>query len=279
MQFKEVVGTRRSTRLWFPWRPVEEWKIQAILEAIHQAPRLLELDLLRTVVMRIDQLSEEQLKEWQTPTTTTQLEMVRVLLWMFADMDALEKAMSGRNLEALMEAGALNESHGWTPDRLSEEVLPYYQAIMDAEPKVGIKNGGFTQDEDAAKYSLESLSLARNVLGFGHAYALLTGVELGLGVQLSALPARLAREMMSIPDHWVGATPIFIGYGAEAPGGQRPREPLEDTIFEGRFGNPFASSPATVERLAAEGMVQEQAPTSWRRGELRRLARMFGLPE
>ena len=177
MQFKEVVGTRRSTRLWFPWRPVEEWKIQAILEAIHQAPRLLELDLLRTVVMRIDQLSEEQLKEWQTPTTTTQLEMVRVLLWMFADMDALEKAMSGTNLEALMEAGALNESHGWTPDRLSEEVLPYYQAIMDAEPKVGIKNGGFTQDEDAAKYSLESLSLARNVLGVGHAYALLTGVR------------------------------------------------------------------------------------------------------
>ena len=101
----------------------------------------------------------------------------------------------------------------------------------------------------------------------------------GAGVYDIALPAGLAREMMSVPGHWVGTTPTFIGYGAEAPGGQRPREPLEDTLFEGRFGNPFASSPATLERLADEGMVQEQAPTSWRRGELRRLARMFGLPE
>ncbi len=279
MQFKEVVGTRRSTRLWWPWRPVEAWKVQMILEAIYQAPRVLETDFIRAVVMRVDSLTEEQLRTWQTPTTTTQLEMVPVILWVFADLDALENALDGKNLATLMEVGALNESHGWTPAAVDERTLPYYRKILDAEPKIGIAGGGFTQDEDAKKYSFDVLALARTAIGIGQAYALLTAVELGLGVQLSALPMRFAREKMKIPDKWVGASPVFIGYGAEAPGGQRPREPLEETISEGRYGRPFHSDPRTVERLALQGLIQEPTSTSLRRSELRRLARMFGLPE
>lgn len=279
MQFKEVVGTRRSTRMWWPWRPVEEWKLQAILEAIYQAPRVLEADFIRAVVMRLDSLTEEQIRTWQTPTTTTQLEMVRVILWVFADLGALENALDGKCLAELMEVGALNESHGWTPAAVDDRVLPYYRKILDAQPQVGMAGGGFTQDEDAKKYSFDLLALARTAVGIGQAYALLTAVELGLGVQLSALPMRFAREQMKIPDQWVSASPVFLGYGAEAPGGQRPREPLEETISEGRYGRPFHSDPRTVERLQFQGLIQEPAPTSWRRGELRRLARMFGLPE
>ncbi len=279
MQFKQVVGTRRSTRMWWPWRPVEDWKLQTILESIYRAPRILEVDFIRAVVMRLDQLSEEQLRSWQTPTTTTQLEMVPVLLWVFADLDALQQAMEGENLAALVEVGALNESHGWTREAIREKVLPYYQAILEAEPRIGIAGGGFSRDGDAPEYSLQLLALARTATGIAQAYALLTAVELSLGVQLSAVPPRFARERMAVPSQWVSATPVFIGYAAEAPGGQRPREPLEETVFEGRYGRPFDSDPRTVERLTAEGLIQEPAPTSWRRGELRRLARMFGLPE
>ncbi len=279
MNFKQVVGTRRSIRMWWPWRPVEEWKLQAILESINQAPQILEVDFIRAVVMRMDQLSEQQLREWQTPTTTTQLEMVPVTLWIFADMDSLAQAADGSRIEALMEAGALNESHGWTEQSLPERILPYYRSILDAEPNIGIKQGGFSEDEDAPSYSFELLSLARTAIGIGEAYALLAAVELGLGVQLSALPARFTRESMQIPSQWIGASPVFIGYGAEAPGGQRPREPLGEMISEGRYGRPFQSDPRTVDRLTEEGMIQAGAPMSWRRGELRRLARMFGLPE
>ncbi|MEJ2131196.1 MAG: hypothetical protein P8Y95_06140 [Gammaproteobacteria bacterium] len=258
---------------------MEEWKLQAILEAIHRAPRVLEIDFLRAVVMRLKDLSDEQIRSWQTPTTTTQLEMVPVILWVFADLDALENGLDGENLHALMRAGALNESHGWTPAQVEERALPYYRAILDAEPRIGMAGGAFSQDEDAKKYSFDLLALARTAVGIGQAYALLTAVELGLGVQLSALPMRFAREQMKIPDAWISASPVFIGYAAEAPGGQRPREPLEETISEGRYGRPFLSDPRTVERLRFPSLIQEPAPTSWRRAELRRLARMFGLPE
>lgn len=279
MEFKQVVGTRRSIRMWWPWRAVEEWKLQTILESINQAPQILEVDFVRSVVMRMDQLSEQQLREWQTPTTTTQLEMVPVILWIFADMDALQQAADGKRIETLMEAGALNESHGWTRESIPERILPYYRSILESEPKIGIKQGGFSQDEDAPRYSFESLSLARTAIGIAEAYALLAAVELGLGVQLSALPARFAREIMQIPSQWVGASPVFIGYGAEAPGGQRPREPLGEMVSEGRYGRPFQSDDRTIQRLTSEGLIQEGAPTTWRRGELRLLARMFGLPE
>jgi hypothetical protein len=279
MQFKQVLGNRRSTRLWLPWRPVEEWKLQAILEAINQAPRLLEVDFLRAVVMRLGDLTEQQLRDWQTPTTTTQLEMVPILLWVFADLDALERAQDGAALRRLMEVGALNESHGWTEASLDAKALACYRRIRDAQPQMGVANGGFTQDAAAKRYSLELISLARSAVGFGQAYALLAGTELGLGVQLSAVPAGFARQFMKVPGSWIGGSPVFIGYAAEAPGGQRPKEALGETVFEGRYGRPFVSDPATEARLRAEGLIQEPIPTPSRRGELRRVSRMFGLPE
>jgi nitroreductase len=35
MEFKEVIGRRRSIRYFQPWRPVEREKVQSILEAAH----------------------------------------------------------------------------------------------------------------------------------------------------------------------------------------------------------------------------------------------------
>ncbi|MCC7088402.1 MAG: nitroreductase family protein, partial [Dehalococcoidia bacterium] len=51
MEFKSVVGWRRSIRFFDPWREVEREKIQTILEAIYRAPRVLEIDFVRVVVV------------------------------------------------------------------------------------------------------------------------------------------------------------------------------------------------------------------------------------
>jgi nitroreductase len=280
MEFKEVVGTRRSTRIWQPWRPVEEEKLQTILEAINRAPRLLEVDFVRAVYMRRDSLTHEQIEQLKTPTTTSQIELCPVVLWVYADLDALERATDGRALEALIDAGALNESHGWTRERVRSTVVPQvYQAVLDDPDRVPLMVRTPEGMREAASYPRALMALARHAIGVAQAHALLAAVDLGLGVQLSAIAPAVPKQIMGIPDSWIASSPMLLGYSAEQPGGQRPREPLEEDVFEGRYGRPFESDPVVVSQLKSARMIQDPVPTAWRRAELRRLARMFGLPE
>lgn len=280
MQFKEVVGTRRSTRIWQPWRPVEDWKLQTMMEAIYRAPRVLEIDFVRVVVMRRDELTAEQAEALKTPTTTTQIELCPIYLWIYADLDALEQATDGRNLRELVDAGALNKSHGWTSERIDGEIIPKtYQAVLDEEDRMPMVFRTPDGTREGPSYSRTLTALGRYAIGIAQAHALLAGVELGLGVQLSAIAPMVPKEIMSIPDSWIGASPLFVGYSAEAPGGQRPREPLGEIAYEGKFGRPFVANEGVADRLRSQGMIQDPQPIEWRRAELRRLARMFGLPE
>jgi len=280
MEFKAVVGTRRSTRIWQPWRPVEEAKLQTILEAVYRAPRVLEVDFVRALVMRRDALTHEQLLQLKTPTTTSQIELCPIVLWVYADLEALGQAMEGAVLEELIDAGALNESHGWTRERVHAEIIPdVYRPILEREDRVPMQFRTPDGMREGPSYSRELVALARTAIGIAQAHALLAAVDVGLGVQLSAIAPAVPKEILGIPDSWIVSSPILLGYSAEQPGGQRPREPLEESVCEGRFGRPFESDPDVVERLKQQQMIQDPQPTAWRRAELRRLARMFGLPE
>ncbi len=280
MEFKEVVGLRRSIRLWIPWRPIEPEKMQAIVEAIYQSPRLLEVDFLKVAVLHRDQISEEDLEAMKTPTTTTQIELCPTYVFIYADVDALERATDGKNLEQLVEVGALNRSHGWTEEHIQSTIIPHvYRPLLDDEDQVPIAFG--RGDEEVRTVSRTVMTLARNQIGIAQAYGLLACVDQGLGVQLSGVGLGIPNRIMDIPESWVGASPMLVGYPAESPeaGGQRPREPFEEDYFDGHYGVPFHQDPAVVERLEQEQMIQEPAPLPWRRDELRRVARMFGLPE
>ena len=54
MEFKEVVGNRRSIRYFQPWRPVEKEKIHVMLEAARRASRAVNAPFYRIVVMERD---------------------------------------------------------------------------------------------------------------------------------------------------------------------------------------------------------------------------------
>jgi nitroreductase len=275
VEFKAVVGRRRSIRFFDPWRPIEREKIQTILEAVYRAPRLLDVDLVRLVVIYRDKLTPEQLKALKTPTTTAQLDMASAIMFFFADLQALEEAADGRNLRQMMAQGILNPSHGWTEDFVQNRAAPYLRGIVDDERRIPFRfRGG-----EGATASVEALRLARSAIGVAQEYAILTAVNLGLGALLSALGAD---RILTVPETWVGAgSPLFLGYPGESyeAGGQRPREPFEEDFFELRYGHPFYREPAVVERLRAADMIQEPAPLPWRFDELRGLARKFGLPE
>lgn len=279
MEFKATVGLRRSIRFWQPYHPVEDEKLQAIVAAVHRAPRILEIDFVRTVVLRLDQLPPEELVTLKTPTTTAQIDLCPVLLWVFADVEAIHKA--GDNLRELIRVGALPASHGWTDERLKATILPeVYERLIKHERQVpmGFPTPGGPPPPTVSR---EVLRLARAAIGLAQTYAMLAAVDEGLGTQLSWVTPAAPRKIMKIPPTWLGDNPVFIGYAAESrdAGGPRPREPLEEDFFEGRYGRPFKSDPAVVERLRKADMIRDPQPMVERFAELQRLARMFGLPE
>ncbi len=279
MEFKSVVGSRRSIRFFEPWREVEREKIQAIVEAIYRAPRVLEVDFVRVVVVHRDRLTSEQMAALKTPTTTAQLDMAPNYIFFFADIDALEEAATGESYRQLMRAGVLNRSHGWSAEFVANTATPYLRSILDDPDRVPMGPPG--SDGSARMASREALRLARTAIGIAQDHALLAAFDEGLGALLSGVSVPAAKAVLDIPDSWVPSSPMLFGYPGESreAGGQRPREPFEEDFFELRYGHPFYREPAVVERLRAAGMIQEEAPFPWRMDEVRGLARKYGLPD
>src|SRR6266540_2816756 len=59
MEFKRVVGTRRTIRFFKPWKPVERAKIQVMLEAANRSSRSINADYPKAVVVNRDDLPME----------------------------------------------------------------------------------------------------------------------------------------------------------------------------------------------------------------------------
>lgn len=281
METKLAIGTRRSVRFFDPWREVEREKIQNILEAIYRAPRVLDIDFVRVVVVFRDRLSSEEMQTLKTPTTTAQLDMAPVYVFFFADTDALEDAARGDNFRTLQKAGILNRSHGWSDEFIKETAGPYLRSIMDDPDRAPLSLPGPGSTGQPPMVSREALRIARTAIGIAQEYALLAAVDEGLGAQLSGVSVGAARGILGFPDSWISSSPMLLGYRGESieAGGQRPREPFEEDFFELRYGHPFYREPAVVEQLKAVGMVQSPAPFPWRMSEVRGLARKFGLPD
>jgi nitroreductase len=280
MELKETIGWRRSIRFFDAWREVERDKIQAILEAVYRAPRVLEVDFLRIVVVHRDKLSPEQMQSLKTPTTTAQLDMAPVCLHFYADVAAFESAAADPgNLRELMRLGVLNRSHGWSEGFIGETVRPWLQKAWDDADRAPVRFGA--GQSEPVMVSREVLALARSAIGLAQTYALLAAFDVGLGAQLSGVNTLAARDILGIPDTWTPSSPILLGYHGESreAGGQRPREPFEEDFFEVRHGHPFYREPAVVERLMAANMIQPGSPLPWRLEEVRALARKFGLPD
>jgi nitroreductase len=278
VEFKEVVGARRSIRFYDPWRPVEPEKLQYILEASYQAPLLLGTDFVRVVAVNRDELGVEKLEAVKTPTTSAQLDMAPEYLFFFADLTEFERTADGGPFRTLVERGALTASHGWTPEFVERTAVPYLRAIRDDPDKAPIRFRP-AEGESVQLYPRPLLALARYAIGVAQANALLACVDIGLATQLTSFPHT---GMFTVPDTWLGAGQVMlVGYPGEDPeaGGQRPREPFEDDFHELRFGHPFYREPAVVERLRGARMIQAEAPFPWRFEEMRALAKKFGLPD
>jgi nitroreductase len=260
MEFKEVIGNRRSIRYFQPWRPVEKEKIQIMLEAARLASRAVNSPFYRVVVMERDELTSEQRDGLRTPTTTTDLDLAPLYMFWFVDPTAPKRGP--KTLKELVNVGALNASHGWSHAYVDEVVFPHVLQPLMKDP-------------------ITAATLASCEAGIAMCQSMLAAVEEGLGVCLHAFNAEAVKDVIKPPDYLIPIWVLLVGYPAEDPltGGQRPREPYEETFFWGSFENPMHRDEKVVESLREKKMLQDEAPAPWRHQEIAALSRMFGLPE
>jgi nitroreductase len=261
MEFKDVLGRRRSIRYFVPYRPVERDKIQTILEAARLASCAVNATFLRAIVVQRDTLDPDTLESLKTPVSALTLDLAPVHIYFYGDLRTLQESR-GQTLKELIEVGALNASHGWSHAFVDEVV---WAQVLEPLTKDPIRLVGAVALD----------------CGVAICQALLTAFDEGLGACLSAFEPQRAKAAFGIPDHWMPLYAMLVGYPAESweAGGQRPRPPFSDLYFEGRYGTPLRRDPQVVEKLRAAHMLQDPAPLPWRQEEVRTLARAFGLPE
>jgi len=259
MEFKQVVGNRRTIRFFEPNKPVEPEKIQIMLEAANRASRAVNADFVKAIVCYRDELSDEVREQLKTPTTTVQLDLAPVAIFFYGDLAFADGAQE--RLKELVDLGALPVTHGWSHAYVDD--VAYGQVVLP-----------LSKDAMAATWCVSV------ECGLAIAQAMLAGVDEGLGVGLHAFNSAVAKEVLKVPDTWLPMWMLLVGYPSEDPkaGGQRPRRELSVNYFRARFGSPWEDIPGVTDRLRQEGMIQEPMDAEPRLKEVRALAERFGLP-
>ena len=261
MEFKEVIGRRRSIRFFEPDKPVEREKIQTVLEAARLASCAVNAHWAKAIVVERDKIPEDKLERMKTPVAALNIELAPVHIYWYADLGVVNR-IQGSRLKELVDVGALAPTHGWSHKFVDEFVYPQILKPMTEGPGYPIA--------------------ASCDAGVAICQALLTAFDEGLGGCLSSFNAQIAKEIFNPPDDWVPLYVLLLGYPAESwdAGGQRPRPPFEEQYFEGEYGTPFRRDDAVVERLKQANMIQEPArPNNQQRiNEIKELAERLGLP-
>lgn len=262
MEFKQVIGDRRSIRFFDPDRPVEREKIQKILEAARLASCAVNAHWAKAIVGFRDDLTDDQLNRLKTPVAGLNTELAPVHIHWFLDAGVVQR-IQGSRLKELVDVGALAPTHGWSHKFVDEFVYPQILKPMTMVENVYHRAAAFD-------------------VGVAVCQAMLMGVEEGLGVGLVTLNGAVLKEVFHTPDDWVATSTLLVGYPSEDPkaGGQRPRPPWEEQYFEGEFGKPYPRDEKVVEELKAANMIQEQAKANdpKRLEEIKKLAEKYGLP-
>ncbi|MEZ5215714.1 MAG: hypothetical protein R2705_01265 [Ilumatobacteraceae bacterium] len=231
----------------------------------------------RAVVVYRDELSEDD-REALLKADNWQGAHVQAPVWIywFGDVAAARPDSFVRNTIQLLEAGAIPAAYGWAKDTI-------LAAIEGGEET---PEGMASIQEILHDMPMEvSISMAHGETVGACAIATLAAFNAGLGTCLHTIgrptQVEVVKRILGVPESWVPVWNQLVGYPAESieAGGQRPRQPFEDTFFLQKVGDPFPRSEDVVAELTDEGLLQAPAPLPGRDEELRFLARMYGYPE
>ena len=209
MEFKEVIGRRRSIRFFEPQKPVERAKIQTVLEAARLASCAVNAHWLRAIVVERDRLPPEKLEAMKTPVSALTIELAPVHIYFYCDLGVVNR-VQGSRLRELVDVGALAPTHGWSHKFVDEFVYPQILKPMT----------------ETSTYPVA----AATDCGVAISQALLTCFDEGLGACMSAFNPAIAKELFKVPDDWIPLYVMLVGYPAESweAGGQPPRPDFEN---------------------------------------------------
>jgi len=210
MELREVIGRRRSIRFVRPDIPVEEEKIQMMLEAARVASHWGNVQSLRGLVVFRHNAPEETLKAIQAPIAGWQIRRAPVVIVWYIETAAIDEQSD--RLRELLRAGALGfGSMAEKQKALEEQLIPIFDSIRE-----GLKAPGLGEVD----------------CGQGIAQATLMAYELGLGTCCLGAPnSEPIRKALGLPDSCRILLLQTVGYPAEhwEAGGQRPRQPFDLT--------------------------------------------------
>src|SRR5450759_1882917 len=90
MEFKQVIGRRRSIRFFLPFRPVERSKVQKMLEAARRSSCVGNVNNARAIVIWKDQASPKLIKNITPPLGYQQMQTAPCFILWYHDKSAYE---------------------------------------------------------------------------------------------------------------------------------------------------------------------------------------------
>ena len=258
--FLQVAGNRRSIRYFDPEKKVEEWKIQAMLQAARLASCQGNINATEAIVVQKETCDPDVWEELEECVSGFNVQLFtqssHIIIWLTNTNAWYGRANDG--LSTLALSGALTKYHGWNYEFSMTQTIPRLMSFP-------------TERTDL---------LLRFETGLAVSQALLAGTALGVGNCLCAFGRKPqgVEKAFGLPPHYKFTWAHVVGYPLEDPkgGGQRVRLKFEKLFHRNEFGNPYVPDPAVDELLRAKGLIQEQAPTDGRFDEIDKLAAQFG---
>ena len=254
----QAIGDRRSVRYFDPDRPVEEWKIQTMLQAARFASCQGNINCTEAIVVRKDECDVwEELEECVSGFNVQIINQCSHLIFWLTNLNAwYGRANDGISTVAL--AGGMSNYHGWNYEFTMTQTVPRLMSFPTERTEI----------------------LLRFETGQAVAQAMLAGVGVGVGNILIAFGRKPGgvEKVFGLPPHYRFTWAHAVGYALEDPrtGGQRPRLRYERLFHRNAFGTPMLPDPEVDEALREKGLLQEQGPLPGRFEELDALADRFG---
>jgi nitroreductase len=122
MEFKQVLGVRRSIRYFDPDRPVEREKIQKILEAMRIASCAVNAHWLRAVVVNRADIPPATLEALKTPVAGAVQELAPVHIYCYLDTGIVTRVRGTRLRSSWTSALSIRVTAGVTASSTSSSI-------------------------------------------------------------------------------------------------------------------------------------------------------------
>jgi hypothetical protein len=253
----QALGNRRTIRYYDPSRKVEEWKIQAMLQAARLASCQGNINATEAIVVEKENCEFwDEIEECVSGFNVQMINQASHIIFWLTNLNAwYGRANDG--LSTLALSGALTKYHGWNYDFTMTQTVPRLMSFPVERTDV----------------------LLRFETGLAVSQAITAGVSLGVGQSLIAfgrIPGGVDK-VFGYPPNYKFTWAHVVGYPLEDPkaGGQRPRLKFEKLFHKGTFGAPYEPDPAVDALLREKGLIQEQAPLDGRLEEIDAIAEKF----